>query len=406
MDGWRCADDSLIGGRYQVGALVGSGAVAHVYRALDVLMDRPVAIKIFRIDPDPVTHGRFRHEAAALSRLSHPGLVSVLDAGVHEERPYLVLRLIDHDTLGNRLARYGPLTPADTAELGAGLAAAVAHVHLHRIVHRDIKPANILLDHEQVPYLADFGVALLSDRTRLTASNEMIGTAAYLAPEQVLGEPITPAIDVYALGLVLLECLTGHLEYGGGAPVEAAIARLHRQPAVPVSTPGPLAELLGAMTARDPADRPTAADCAHRLANLAPARPVVLTATVPAAATTRPVARIFRGRRIVVAGLGAVAVLCAVITSLASTTSTPGSPTVAQLPTHSAPPATTSSSSTAPVVRATAVQAPAPTEPEHGKDTGNPAPAGPGPTPGNGNGNGNGNGPSGNSGNGNGHGKP
>ena len=260
--------DALIGGRYRLGTLLGTGSVARVYRAVDLRLARPVAVKLFRADPDPVARLRFRHEAAALARLTHPGLVPVFDVGVDADRPFLVMRLIEGDTVAARL----PFDVSRVAAIATTLAAACGQVHQHGMVHRDIKPANILLDRSGHPCLADFGIVLLADASRLTATDEVIGTAAYLSPEQVLGEPIGPPSDIYSLGLTLLECLTGRLEYGGGPPGEVAVARLHREPVVPDWVPPELAELLRAMTARDPRDRPSAADCVARLSGRVPVR--------------------------------------------------------------------------------------------------------------------------------------
>jgi serine/threonine protein kinase len=131
-------------------------------------------------------------------------------------------------------------------------------------VHRDIKPSNVLLDHHDRPHLADFGLARLIGSTRLTRADQLVGTAAYLAPEQVRGEEIHHAVDVYALGLVLLECLTGHREYQG-SEIEAAVARLHRQPTIPDALPEDLRRLLTLMTSLSPRRRPAAAQCAHAL---------------------------------------------------------------------------------------------------------------------------------------------
>lgn len=268
--------------RYQLGPLLGGGAVADVYRAVDLRLDRPVAIKLFRSAPDTVARGRFRAEATALARLSHPGLVSVYDAGLYEQRPFLVMRLIEGTTLGDRLLT-GPLPPSEVCRMGARLAAAVAHVHEHGIVHRDLKPSNILLDHQGQPYLTDFGIALLGDATRLTGSHQLVGTASYVSPEQAVGGTIGPASDIYTLGLVLLECLTGRTEYQGDA-LAAIVARLHRPPDIPADIPTDIADLLRAMMADNPDVRPRAVDCARWLEALAsntPAR-TLPAHTVPA----------------------------------------------------------------------------------------------------------------------------
>jgi serine/threonine protein kinase len=252
---------SVVAGRYRLAAPLGQGAMANVYRAVDNRLDREVAVKLFHPGQDAAVRARFGAEAQALARLSHPGLVGIFDAGVERDRPYLVMQLVDGESLRDRLL-CGPLDIDDVVLLGARLATALAHVHGNGIVHRDIKPSNIVLDHNGSPHLADFGIALLLDAARMTGSNEIMGTAAYLSPEQILGSGVGAAADVYSLGLVLLECLTGELEYPGVSKVESALARLHRSPKMPEGISPVLGELLSAMTAREAVDRPAAGDCA------------------------------------------------------------------------------------------------------------------------------------------------
>ncbi|MER6979122.1 protein kinase [Streptomyces carpinensis] len=239
--------------------------MADVYEGVDTRLRRPVAVKVFRPGPDPQTEDRLTAEAVLLARLQHPGLVTVYDAGRHDDRAYLVMQLIKGPTLRSLLA-CGALPERRAVDVGAALARALAYVHRAGVVHRDVKPSNVLLDAANDPHLADFGIARLANATRHTAPDVLIGTAAYLAPEQVEGRRIGPAADVYALGLVLLECLKGEPEYQG-TPLEAAVARLHRPPEVPTWFPSDLAALLRAMTAHDPEARPDAEQCAQALAS-------------------------------------------------------------------------------------------------------------------------------------------
>ncbi|MGW2209692.1 protein kinase domain-containing protein [Streptomyces sp. NPDC001781] len=255
-----------VGDRYRLGAGIGRGGAADVYEGVDARLGRRVAVKIFRAGAEPEMERRFTEEAVLLARLQHPGLVTVYDAGRHQGRAYLVMELVTGRTLRECLAS-GPLSPRRVTELGAALARALAHVHDVGIVHRDIKPSNVLLDASGAPHLADFGIARLVNATHHTASDVLIGTAAYLAPEQVMGREVRPAADVYALGLLLLECLKGELEYAG-TPLEAAVARVHRSPVVPDAVPPGLARLLRAMTALDEATRPDAPSCAQELSAL------------------------------------------------------------------------------------------------------------------------------------------
>ncbi|MFD8228214.1 protein kinase [Streptomyces massasporeus] len=265
----------ILAGRYRLDALIGSGGAADVYRGFDLRLRRPVAVKMFRPGTGFDTEEIFRSEAEILARLQHPGLVTAFDAGHHDGDAFLVMQLIDGRTLKSRIAE-GPLSCGAAAALGAGLAEALAHTHEVGIVHRDVKPSNIILDSSGRPHLTDFGISRLLDATTRTATETMTGTAAYLSPEQVLGRPVGRPADIYALGLVLLECLTGRLEYDGG-PLEAAIARLHRPPVLPDSLPDGIAGLLRDMTSLEEQERPTARDCARALTRLAgtnPANPV------------------------------------------------------------------------------------------------------------------------------------
>jgi hypothetical protein len=199
----------------------------------------------------------------ALATLHPPGLVALHDGGVEDGRPFIVTDLVEGPTLAERLEA-GPLDPDEVRRLGARLADALAHVHRGGIVHRDLKPANVLLGADG-PRLADFGIARALDGTAVTGTGYVVGTAAYLAPEQVRGEWVGPEADVYALGLVLLEALTARREYPG-ALVESATARLHRPPGLPAGLPAGLHTALQAMTALEPAARPAAAQVAALLA--------------------------------------------------------------------------------------------------------------------------------------------
>ncbi|MER6787615.1 protein kinase [Streptomyces sp. NPDC000658] len=266
----RCSAE-VLSGRYRLDARIGSGGAADVHRGYDLRLRRPVAVKVFRSGAGAESEKGFESEAVILARLQHPGLVTAYDAGRHDGRAYLVMQLIEGSTLKARIAE-GALPCRETAALGADLARALAHAHEAGIVHRDVKPSNILLDVSGRPYLTDFGISRLIDATTRTATGTLVGTAAYLSPEQVLGHPVGRPSDVYALGLVLLECLTGRLEYDGG-PLEAAIARLHRAPVLPGGLPAELAGLLRDMTALDEFARPSAVDCARTLAALADASP-------------------------------------------------------------------------------------------------------------------------------------
>jgi len=242
-------------GRYTLGDLIGRGGAAEVFRARDELLGRDVAVKLFPAGVGEADESRRQREVQTLAGMNHPGLVTIYDVGAEGSRPYFVMQLIEGESLADRI-RSGPLRPGDVVALGAALADALTYVHRHGVVHRDIKPGNVLLDMEGRPHLSDFGIAVLADATNITATGMVIGTASYLSPEQVRGQPVGPASDVYALGLVLLECITARREYPGNA-LEAAVARLHRPPDVPTDLPPALQGLLIAMTRDEPAERPT-----------------------------------------------------------------------------------------------------------------------------------------------------
>ncbi|MEO9240095.1 MAG: serine/threonine-protein kinase, partial [Jatrophihabitantaceae bacterium] len=298
---------TLIGGRYLLGQLVGRGGVADVYQAEDQLLARSVAIKLFRPDGASMDgagldgagldgaglDGAERHQAEIrlLARLNHPGLVAIYDAGVlaadgQLARPYLVMELVIGPSLAERLRR-GPLSEQHAVALGGELADALAYIHRREVVHRDVKPANILLGQSEPgsTKLADFGIARASADPRLTGDGLTLGTAQYLSPEQAMGGPVGPASDIYSLGLVLLECLTGEPAFTGPA-IEVAVARLHRDPLVPTNLDPAIAELLRQMTAREPDARPSAAEVSGQLRPTGTMGPVLdrPTALLPPAA--------------------------------------------------------------------------------------------------------------------------
>ena len=259
----------ILSGRYRLGELVGRGGMASVYSARDENLGRDVALKLFApqsADADELK--RQQAEIELLATLNHPSLVTLFDAGTdtripEEPRPFLTMELVDGQDLRSRI-RHSPVPLDELAVIGAGLADALAYVHSLGIIHRDIKPANVLLVQVRPgeplrPKLTDFGIARIVDGTRLTATGTMVGTAAYLSPEQARGADMGPASDIYSLGLVLLECIKGFVEYPGSA-VESAVARLHRAPVIPDSIPPEWAALFRAMTALDPLDRPAAAE--------------------------------------------------------------------------------------------------------------------------------------------------
>ncbi|MHA6785592.1 serine/threonine-protein kinase [Pseudonocardia saturnea] len=260
----------LVAGRYRLGPVIGIGSSAVVRRGRDLRDGVRVAVKLFHPGGTAETGRQQRREMDALSRLDHPGLVGLRDGGMESGRPFVVTDLVEGPTLAEQIGM-APLPADQVRRLGSELADALAHVHAGGIVHRDVKPANVLLGDGSHAHLADFGIAKAFDGAPATEAGMVVGTAAFLAPEQARGQEVGPPADVYALGLVLLEALTGRREYPGRA-VESATARLHRRPLVPDALPGGLGDVLAAMTQDDPAARPTAAEVSALLA--APVVPI------------------------------------------------------------------------------------------------------------------------------------
>jgi len=282
----------VVADRYRLVSLLGRGGTAEVWRAEDDALGRHVALKLVTVPTDD-SAARAGEEARLLAKLNHPGLVPVYDAGTDDRgRPWVVMELVEGETLSDTIKR-GPVPSQRTAAIGRSIAQALAYVHQQGLVHRDVKPGNVLIGNDERVRLTDFGIARLVDAARVTSTGMMVGTASYLAPEQVAGDPVGPAADVYALGLVLLECLSGQREYNGST-VEVALARLHRQPSVPDSLGDGWPGLLRALTARDPAVRPLPSAVVEELSAIASggeATTVLATAAPLAADRTQVLSR-------------------------------------------------------------------------------------------------------------------
>jgi eukaryotic-like serine/threonine-protein kinase len=256
-------EGDVLADRWELEERLATGGMGEVFRARDRQEDEQVAVKVLRPE---VAEGaqRFADEVATLRRLDHPNVVRLLEAGDHDGIPFLVMELVPGKPL-DRTLETRTLSIEEVRRVGAEIASALEYTHAHGIVNRDINPGNILFDEDDAAKLADFGIALLvGSSTRITETNVTIGSAAYLAPEQITDEPIGPPADVYALGLVLLEAHTGRPVFGGPLK-EAAIARLARDPEVPRDLPESWQRLLALMTARDPHTRPSAGDVAAML---------------------------------------------------------------------------------------------------------------------------------------------
>ncbi|HWE68868.1 MAG TPA: serine/threonine-protein kinase [Acidimicrobiales bacterium] len=256
----------VLAGRYRLGRLLGRGGMSDVYLAVDQDTDREVAVKIVR-SGDPDLARRLAQEARALEGFAHPGLVRLLDTGVSGDQAFLVMDYVDGLNLAEILRR-GPLEPRSTAALGASVAGALAYVHERGIVHRDIKPANILLNRDGDARLGDFGIARLIDVSTLTLDGTTLGTAAYMAPEQLQDHQVGPPADIWSLGLVLLECMTGERVYQG-SPGEMVARRLAGPVPIPADLPVPWKVLLSGMLHDRPDQRLDASEVAALLTTAA-----------------------------------------------------------------------------------------------------------------------------------------
>ncbi len=265
---------TTLNGRYRLEARIGSGGMSTVYRALDETLEREVAVKLMnrevqhQSDSDQLE--RFGREARAVAQLSHPHIVGVIDAGEDEGRPYIVFEYVEGETLKERIQREGRLPIAESIAYAIEIARALGAAHARHIVHRDVKPQNVLIDEEGSAKVTDFGIALMLDEQGLTADGRVLGTTDYVSPEQALGAPVTGQSDLYSLGVVLYEMLTGEVPFKGEGQV--AVAMKHVRELLPdVQSKRPevsaaLAAVIDTATAKRQEDR--YADDAELIADL------------------------------------------------------------------------------------------------------------------------------------------
>jgi eukaryotic-like serine/threonine-protein kinase len=281
----------VLGDRYELGALLGAGGMARVVLAHDRLLDREVAVKLLRSTPDPVARERFVREARTAARLRHPDAVLVYDAGEHEGQPYIVMELVEGETLGDLLDREERLDVEVAVAITLGVLDVLAAAHDQGLIHRDVKPGNVLLPAEGGIKLADFGIAKAMDEATagLTATGAVMGTATYLAPELVEGAASSPASDVYSVGCLLYAMLTGQPPFTGDNAVAIAYAQRHT-PVTPIEAhrpevPEDLRSVLRRALEKDPSRRYVdAAAMKAALVDGETAGP----ATVPLAAASAP----------------------------------------------------------------------------------------------------------------------
>jgi serine/threonine-protein kinase len=252
----------VIAGRYELEELVGTGGMSSVYRARDQLLERRVALKILHPhygDDDEYVE-RFRREARAVAQLSHPHIVTVIDRGEDDGQQYIVFEYVDGENLKQLLERTGPLPTRRAVELAVEIADALAFAHEHGLVHRDVKPQNVLLTPDGDAKVTDFGIARSLDVEHgVTQTGTVLGTSNYLSPEQASGKPTTPATDVYSLGVVVFELLTGEIPFPGDNFVAVAMKHVNEQPPdvleLRPDTPLRLAAAVDRALEKDPARR-------------------------------------------------------------------------------------------------------------------------------------------------------
>src|SRR5919106_6666734 len=254
----------ILDGRYQLGSLLGVGGMAAVYLADDQLLERQVAVKVLSppYAQDPLFVERFRREARAAARLSRPNIVAVFDSGSDADQHYLVMEYVAGQSLAQLLHRQGRLAPRRAAELAIEVCKALSAAHAQGLVHRDVKPANVLVGEDGRVKVTDFGIAKAAATATLTGTGTVLGTAAYLSPEQAQGRPVDARSDLYSLGCVLYELLCGSPPFGSGpdSPQVAVASRHLHQPPEPPSAHNPqvdasLDAVVLTALAKDPAQR-------------------------------------------------------------------------------------------------------------------------------------------------------
>jgi eukaryotic-like serine/threonine-protein kinase len=341
--------ESVIAGRYRLERQIGAGGMSEVWSATDLDLERKVAVKLLATDADPA---RFEREAHAAAGLAHPNVCVLYDYGETGGRRYMVLELLPGGSLEDRLAGGGPLPDEDTRRIATEIAAGLAHAHERGVVHRDLKPANILLDSEGRAKIADFGIARTGAATGLTQAGTVLGTAAYISPEQARGEAATPASDVYAFGVILFRMLCGRLPFESSDAL--ALAAMHRDLPAPSlaelrpDAPALMESVAGAALAKSPSDRPR--DGAALLEELRHAGPP--TTAVTQLCTPPPDSKREKGRRsrlLVAFAIAAVAAagvgLATAVTLTNDTTQAPATTSLPETTTSATGPAAAPSTS-------------------------------------------------------------
>jgi serine/threonine-protein kinase len=287
----RPTTGELFGDRYLLEQRIATGGMGEVWRATDQVLARPVAVKILREEyvSDPDFLERFRGEARHAAVLSHSGIAAVYDYGEERAddgstRPYLVLELVPGEPLSTVIADDGPLDAVRTLDVVGQTALALQAAHDAGVVHRDVKPGNLIVTPDGTVKVTDFGIARATNAVPITRTGQIMGTAYYISPEQAEGSSVTPRSDIYSLGIVAYECLTGRRPFDGATPVSVALAQVRdAPPELPPDVPGPVRALVLRMLAKSPDDRPATAGDLGREA-------LALRATIAAGVAAGPAA--------------------------------------------------------------------------------------------------------------------
>jgi hypothetical protein len=282
----------VLNGRYELGEIVGSGGMGSVHRATDTRLGRTVAVKMLREEPgtDETARLRMRREARLAAGIHHPGVAQVYDVGddrtTGQDQTFLVMQLVEGHTLAQLLREKGPMSTDQVMSILVQVADGLQAAHDAGVVHRDLKPANIMLTPAGRTVLVDFGIARAASSEPLTSTGALLGTVEYMSPEQVRGRQATPQSDLYALGVVAIQCLTGTSPFRRDTSIATAMAQLHDEvPPLAPEVPRDVTELLASMTAKDTSDRPaSAAVVARRAAQVGAAGSIELPATFQMAA--------------------------------------------------------------------------------------------------------------------------
>jgi eukaryotic-like serine/threonine-protein kinase len=247
--------------RYKILEIIGGGGMANVYLARDIILEREVAIKVLRLDfaNDEEFIKRFRREALSATSLDHPNIVSIYDVGEEDDIYYIVMEYVDGQTLKQYIQQHAPLTPEESIDIMMQLTSAISHAHQNGIIHRDIKPQNILIDRNKTVKITDFGIAMALSSTTITHTNSVLGSVHYLSPEQARGGIATEKSDIYALGIVMFELLTGRPPFSGESAISIALKHLQSETPSPkrwnALIPQSVENIILKATAKDPFHR-------------------------------------------------------------------------------------------------------------------------------------------------------